>query len=108
MDETFIKIRVKWVYPYRAVDKEGLTVDFRLSSKRYKQAVANFLSQAIGNNGASKKINIDKSGANTAGIEFYNALSKTNIEIGQCKYFNNIVEGDYYGLRKSLTSVTVS
>ena len=106
MDETYIKIRGKWVYLYRAVDKEGLTVDFRLSSKKDKHAAADFLCRAIANNGVPKKINIDKSGANAAGIELYNNLSDTNIEIRQCKYLNNIVEGDHYGLKKTLTSVT--
>jgi len=28
MDERYIKIRGSWVYPYRAVDKAGWTVDF--------------------------------------------------------------------------------
>ena len=106
MDETYIKVRGKWVYLYRAVDKEGMTVDYRLSSRRDLHAAANFLCRAIGNNGVPKKINIDKSGANTAGIQLYNDLSKTNIEIRQCKYLNNRVEGDHYGLKKCLTSVT--
>jgi putative transposase len=34
MDETYIKVKGKWVYLYRAVDKEGKTVDFRLSEQR--------------------------------------------------------------------------
>jgi len=28
MDETYIKIKGKWVYYYRAVDKQGAIVDF--------------------------------------------------------------------------------
>ena len=34
MDETYIKIKKKWKYLYRAVDKEGQTVDFLLTAKQ--------------------------------------------------------------------------
>jgi transposase-like protein len=33
VDETYLKVRGRWAYLYRAVDKEGNTVDFRLSLK---------------------------------------------------------------------------
>ncbi len=39
MDETYIKVNGKWVYLYRAVDKEGHTIDFMLSEKRDRPAV---------------------------------------------------------------------
>jgi transposase-like protein len=32
-DETYLKVRGRWVYLYRAVDQDGNTVDFRLSPK---------------------------------------------------------------------------
>ena len=34
MDETYIKIKGVWKYLYRAVDKQGKTVDFLLTAKR--------------------------------------------------------------------------
>jgi len=34
VDETYIKIKGEWCYLYRAVDRAGRTVDFRLSARR--------------------------------------------------------------------------
>jgi transposase-like protein len=92
MDETYIKVRGQWKYLYRAVDKDGDTVDFLLTAKHDTKAALRFLRQAISNNGTPVKINIDKSGANTAAIKAYNLQTVSVIEIRQCKYLNNIVE----------------
>ena len=34
MDETYIKVKGVWKYFYRAIDKDGETVDFSLTAKR--------------------------------------------------------------------------
>jgi transposase-like protein len=47
VDETYVKIRGKWVYLYRAVDRDGKTVDFRLSTRRDTTAAKAFLCKAI-------------------------------------------------------------
>ena len=48
----------------------------------------------------SEKITIDKSGANTAAIESYNAEQETPIEMRQSKYLNNIIEQDHRAVKR--------
>ena len=100
MDETYIKVKGVWMYYYRAVDKEGDIVDFYFSEKRNAGAAKRFLIKAINTNGIPEKINIDKSGANKAGIRRYNRHRKFDIEIRQCKYLNNIVEQSHRFIKK--------
>src|ERR1700678_856760 len=47
VDETYLKVRGRWVYLYRAVDKEGNTVDFRLSPTRDVAAAKAFFRKAL-------------------------------------------------------------
>jgi len=95
MDETYIKVKGVWRYLYRAVDKDGQTIDFLLTKRRQRMSAQSFLIKAIENNGKPELINIDKSGSNKSAIKLYNKRSFTNIEIRQCKYLNNIVEQDH-------------
>jgi hypothetical protein len=74
MDETYIKVKGKWTYYYRAVDKHGKTFDFMLSEHRDEAAATAFFTRAIGNNGFPTKVVIDKSGANMAGLQSMNCL----------------------------------
>ena len=100
MDETYIKIKGKWHYLYRSVDKENNTIDFLLTEKRDKKAAKRFFVKAIENNGLPAKITIDKSGSNKAAIEDYNSENNTEIEIRQIKYLNNIVEQDHRSIKR--------
>ena len=95
MDETYVKVKGQWRYLYRAVDKEGNTVDFLLTKRRQRISAQRFLIKAIENNGKPELINIDKSGSNTEAIKLYNRRSYSKIKIRQCKYLNNIVEQDH-------------
>lgn len=100
MDETYIKVKGKWTYYYRAVDKFGKTLDFMQTEKRDKAAATAFFARTIGNNGFPDWVVIDKSGANLAGLENINCLLILNgwyrlIEILQAKYLNNIIEQDH-------------
>jgi transposase, IS6 family len=42
VDETYIKIKKQWHYLYRAVDSEGNTLDFMLSTTRDAKAAERF------------------------------------------------------------------
>ena len=42
VDETYIRVKGKWVYLYRAVDSDGATIDFLLSAKRDAAAAQRF------------------------------------------------------------------
>ncbi len=109
MDETYLKIKGKDVYLYRAVDKFGNTIDFMLSEKRDEKAALRFFTKAIGENGFPEKITMDRSGANKAGIDeinlllfFVSLLIKTifQIEVRQIKYLNNVVEQDHRAIKR--------
>jgi putative transposase len=106
MDETYIKNKGKWGFLYRAVDKEGDTVDFMFSAKRDCKAALRFFKKAIGSSGSPHTVTIDKSGANNAALEQLNELFLMNnlcflfITIRQIKYLNNIVEQDHRHIKR--------
>jgi len=105
MDETYIKVRGKWTYLYRAVDRDGQTLDFMLSEHRDTAAARRFFKRVVDTNGVPERIAIDKSGANLAGLQSLNVILKFTgtgriINIIQSKYLNNIVEQDHRFIKK--------
>jgi putative transposase len=105
MDETYIKVRGTWTYLYRAVDRDGQTLDFMLSERRNTAAARRFFKRAVGTNGVPDRIAIDKSGANLAGLLSLNVILKFTvvgriIGIVQSKYLNNIVEQDHRFIKR--------
>ena len=104
LDETYIKVAGKDRYLYRAVDKLGDTIDFLLAKKIMKGFTQKFLNKAIDNNAKPRIINIDKNGANTAGIRTWNkrSFTKKKIKIRRVKYLNNIVEQGHWSIKRRL------
>ena len=92
MDETYIKVKGKWRYLYRAVDKQGQTIDFLLTEQRDERAAKRFLTKAIRRHGVPEKITIDGSAANEAAIRSYNEEHGTAIKIRNIKYLNGFVK----------------
>lgn len=105
MDETYIKVKGKWTYLYRAVDRDGQTLDFLLSERRDLAAARRFFRQAIASNGMPDRVVIDKSGANLAGLQAVNMILKftgdgRTFDIRQVKYLNNILEQDHRFIKR--------
>ena len=102
MDETYIKVKGQWKYLYRAVDKEGNTIDFLLRYRRNKVAAKAFFKKAFKESGRPDLVNIDKSGSNKSALVYINnnLTEDQQIKIRQNKYLNNIVEQDHRFIKK--------
>jgi putative transposase len=100
MDETYIRVKGKWRYLYRAVDKTGQTIDFPLTEHRDTEAAWRFLRQAIHRHGVPETITIDGSEANEAAIKRYNETHGTHIITRQVKYWNNVIEQDHRAVKR--------
>src|ERR1700720_4650666 len=95
VDETYVKIRGRWTYLYRAVDKEGNTVDFLLRAKRDVAAAKAFFRRALQRQSQlPHKITLDGYQASHRGPA--EALSEhpegNQCKIRSSKYVNNLIE----------------
>jgi transposase-like protein len=100
MDETYVKLLGEWRYLYRAVDKEGNTVDFLLRARRDKAAAQQYFEKTSQRNGAPETVTIDKRGSNLAALHAVSAGRDTPIKIRQVKYLNNVVEQDHRAIKR--------
>ena len=100
MDETYIRVKGEWRYLYRAVDRDGNTIDFLLRAHRDKTAAQRYFEKSIARNGAPETVTVDKSGANLAALEAINVDRETPIKIRQSKYLNNVIEQDHRAIKR--------
>jgi transposase-like protein len=65
VDETYIKVGQTCKYLYRAVDKQGNTIEFMLSAKRYVSAAKRFFKKMMraGHRRLPFSISVDKNAA---------------------------------------------
>jgi len=104
VDETYIKVKGRWKYLYRAVDSLGNTLDFLLSARRDATAAERFLRKVLNASHTQlpRVINVDKNAAYPPAVDDIKAdeqLPKTT-ELRQVKYLNNRVEQDHRFIKR--------
>jgi IS6 family transposase len=99
VDETYIKIKKRWYYLYRAVDSTGATLDFMLSATRDAGAAERFFRQVLqaSHTLTPRVITVDQNAAYPPAFE---ALQQEGMlpapcVLRQCKHLNNMVEQDH-------------
>jgi transposase-like protein len=103
-DETYIKVKGRWTYLYRAVDKQGRTVDFLLSERRDVAAAKRFFSEATKKHGTPRVITLDAYAASHRAItELQSAGTITRRgRVRSSKYLNNLVEQDHRRIKQRI------
>ncbi|MCW2239545.1 transposase-like protein [Azospirillum canadense] len=108
VDETYVKVKGRWVYLYRAVDGRGQAIDFLLSAKRDDAAARRFFRKALrqAHTVNPRTITVGKNAAYPSATM---AMKKDGelwrfAKLRQVKYLNNIVEQDHRRIKRLVRS----
>ena len=104
VDETYILVKGKQKYLYRAVDSQGNTLDFLLTAKRDALAAKRFFRKTLKalHTQTPRVITVDKNPAYPKAIKELKAAKKLPeiVKLRQSKYLNNIVEQDHRSIKR--------
>ena len=103
-DETYIKVKGRWAYLYRAVDKQDHTVDFMLTEKRDVAAAKRFFRKAMTNQATPRVITLDAYAASHRAITELKSAGTLphRVRIRSSKYLNSIVEQDHRRIKQRI------
>lgn len=87
---------------YRAVDKQGCTIDFLLSGRRDVAAAKRFFRNAIKNNGTPRVVTLDAYAASHRAIAELKSIGTVprRVRIRSSKYLNNVVEQNHRRIKQ--------
>lgn len=104
VDETYVKIKGTWVDLYQAVDSEGATLEFLLSTTRDAEAAKRFFSKALGASHTTtpRVIAVDKHAAYPKALTELKSEGAlpAPCELRQSKYLNHLIEQDHRFIKR--------
>ncbi|WP_141523080.1 IS6 family transposase, partial [Bacillus toyonensis] len=101
LDETYIKVKGEWCYLYRAIDKDGYTLDIQLRKTRDHQAAYMFMKRLVKVFGEPTVLITDKAPALLCALKklrkngFYKHTTHCTI-----KHLNNFIEQDHRHVKR--------
>lgn len=108
VDETYIRIKGRWCYLYRALDSSGATIDFLLSALRDADAAKRLFCSALKNpsHPQPRVINTDMAAIYSSAIP---DLTKDGTLRRRCRhrpvqYLNNILEQDHRAIKRRVNA----
>ena len=101
-DETYIRVKGRWTYLYRAVDKVGQTVDFYLSERRDVNAAKHFFRKAMKSVGTPRVITLDAYAASHRAVLELKAEGclPRRVRVRSSRYLNNMIEQDHRRIKQ--------
>src|SRR5829696_6040672 len=106
VDETYIKVGKTCKYLYRAVDKEGNTIEFMLSAKRDVSAAKRFFKKLMraDHRRLPFSISVDKNAAYPEAFSTSQAerIVPKDCHLRRVKYLNNVIEQDHRFIKKKV------
>jgi transposase, IS6 family len=104
VDETYVRVKGRWYYLYRAIDSTGATIDFLLSALRDAAAAQRLFRRALSDPSHPQPRVINTDRARLYGAAIIGAKAG-GILRGRCRhrpvqYLNNILEQDHRAIKR--------
>lgn len=102
--ETYVKVGKAWKYLYRAVDKDGATIEFMLSARRDVPAAKRFFQKVMraDHRRLPFTIGIDKHASypEVFAASVSEQVLPSDCKLRRVKYLNNVIEQDHRAVRR--------
>ena len=97
VDETYLKVKGKWGYLYRAIDQDGNLVDTMLSARRDMSAAQRFFRQTLSVAEVPQQVTTDGHDSYPRAIR---EILGTGVEHRDNAYLNRRIEQDHRGIKQ--------